>query len=134
MKSLLALLVGVGICLTAAPAAAQQGAAPVPPPTVEVAPGEDEGGLQVTVTDESAWQDLGIAIPAFATNANQPTPANAQGTAALGVELGRVIFNDLRNNGLFRPVGPDALPRPAYAQITSPAYSTWQALSSVTVT
>jgi TolB protein len=130
MKSLLALLVGVGICLTAAAAAAQQGAAPVPPPTVEVAPTEDEGGLQVTVTDESAWQDLGIAIPAFATNSDQPTPANAQGTGALGLELGRVVFNDLRNNGLFRPVGPDALPRPAYSQITSPAYATWQGRSA----
>src|SRR5687768_11566528 len=108
------LLLGVGLCL-ALPAAAQD--APAAQPDAQ-APAVEEEGLSGTVTDESAWQDLGIAIPAFATNANQPTAANAQGTAALGVELGRVVFNDLRNNGLFRPVGPDALPRPSYEQIT----------------
>ncbi|OYW91676.1 MAG: hypothetical protein B7Z23_07645 [Pseudomonadales bacterium 32-61-5] len=87
---------------------------------------DDEGGLTGSVTDESAWQDLGIAIPSFATNANVPTPANTEGTAALGRELARVITADLRNNGLFRPVGPDALPRPEYAEITAPRWSAWQ--------
>ncbi len=110
----------------ATPVAAQQAAAPPPAqPPIQVPPVEGEGGLTFTVTDESAWQDLGIAIPAFATNREQPTPANSQGTTALGTELARVIFNDLRNNGLFQPVGPDSLPRPAYAQITAPAWSTW---------
>ncbi|MEO0062037.1 MAG: hypothetical protein RLZZ08_597 [Pseudomonadota bacterium] len=94
------------------------------------APAADDDGLSGSVTDESAWQDLGIAIPAFATNQNTPTPANAQGTGALGVELARVVFNDLRNNGLFKPAGPDALPRPAYAQITSPAWATWKGRSA----
>jgi TolB protein len=120
------LLLGVGLCL-ALPAAAQD--APAAQPDAQ-APAVEEEGLSGTVTDESAWQDLGIAIPAFATNANQATAANAQGTAALGVELGRVVFNDLRNNGLFRPVGPDALPRPSYEQITGPAWSTWQGRSA----
>ncbi len=120
------LLLGLALSF-AVPAAAQD--APTVAPAIEVSPVEEEG-LSGTVTDESAWQDLGIAIPAFATNANQPTPANAQGTAALGLELSRVVFNDLRNNGLFRPVGPDALPRPAYAQITAPAWSTWQGRSA----
>ena len=91
---------------------------------------DDAGGLTVTVTDDSAWQDLGIAIPGFATNANVPTPANAQGTQALGMELARVVFGDLRNNGLFRPVGPDALPRPSYEQIPAPAWSSWQGRSA----
>ena len=101
------ILLAFGLCLAAVPACAQD--APAPP--VEV-PELEEEGLSGSVTDDSAWQDLGIAIPAFATNADTPTAANAQGTGALGVELGRVVFNDLRNNGLFRPVGPDALPRP----------------------
>ena len=65
-------------------------AQPVVPPAVgpapQAQPAEDEG-LTGEVTDESAWQDLGIAIPSFATNANQPTPANAQGTGALALEL-----------------------------------------------
>jgi TolB protein len=121
-----AFLLGIGLCLASLPAAAH--AAPVAPP-IDVQEPEEEG-LSGTVTDESAWQDLGIAIPAFATNADRPTPANSQGTGALGLELSRVVFNDLRNNGLFRPVGPDSLPRPAYAQITAPAWSTWQGRSA----
>jgi len=36
----------------------------------------------------------------------------------------------LRNNGLFRPVGPDALPRPGYPEITAPAWGTWQGRSA----
>ena len=116
----------LAVCF-AAPAAAQD--APASAPAIQVPPVEEEG-LSGTVTDESAWQDLGIAIPAFATDADRPTPANSQGTAALGVELGRVVFNDLRNNGLFRPVGPDSLPRPGFAQITAPAWSTWSGRSA----
>ncbi|MFC4257173.1 Tol-Pal system protein TolB [Altererythrobacter xixiisoli] len=122
------LLFSVSI-LIAVPAMAQGAVAPpaiVVPPT---APAEDEG-FTFTVTDDNAWEDLGIAIPAFATNSDQPTPANSSGTAALGFELSRVVYNDLRNNGLFRPVGPDALPRPNYAQITAPAFDTWRGRSA----
>ncbi len=91
---------------------------------------DDDGeGLTVTVTADS-WQDLGIAIASFATNENVPTPANAEGTQALGHELARVVYADLRNNGLFRPVGPDALPRPTYPQITAPAWGTWRGRSA----
>jgi TolB protein len=111
--------------LLAAPAAAQEILLPPAGATQD-----DGGGLSGSVTDESAWQDLGIAIPAFATNQEQATPANAQGTTALGIELARVVFNDLRNNGLFKPTGPDALPRPGYAQITAPSWGTWQGRSA----
>ncbi len=110
--------------LAATPTMAQEAAQPPIEPSAQ-APAEDEGGLTVTVTDESAWQDLGIAIPAFATDREQPTPANSAGTGALGAELGRVVFNDLRNNGLFKPVGPDSLPRPGYPQITAPVWGNW---------
>jgi TolB protein len=122
----------IAFALVAAPAAAQQ--AMPSPPILPAQPAPDQPvpdeGLSVTVTDESEWQDLGIAIPAFATNRDQPTPANAQGTAALGAEISRVIFNDLRNNGLFRPVGPDALPQPSYQQITGPEWGTWSGRSA----
>jgi TolB protein len=104
-------------------------AQPAPPPASSAAPAQDEG-LTGEVTDESAWQDLGIAIPSFATNANQPTPANAQGTSALGLELSRVVYGDLKNNGLFKPTGPDGLPRPTYDQIAAPAFDTWQGRST----
>jgi TolB protein len=124
--ALRSILLGIVLGFAAAPALAQP--APAAPP-VEV-PELEEEGLSGSVTDDSAWQDLGIAIPAFATNAERPTPANSQGTGALGLELSRVVFNDLRNNGLFRPVGPDALPRPTYAQITAPAWGTWQGRSA----
>ncbi len=101
-------------------------------PAVESAQieGDDDGPLRGTVTDDSAWQDLGIAIPAFATNRDEPTPANAQGTRALGLEIARIVHNNLRNNGLFRPVGPDALPRPDYPQITAPQWAVWRGRSA----
>ncbi|PZT90442.1 MAG: Tol-Pal system protein TolB [Citromicrobium sp.] len=86
--------------------------------------GESEG-LTFTVTDETALEDLGIAIPAFATDRNTPTPANANGTEALGADLARVITADLRNNGLFKPTGPDSLPKPTFANITAPEWGTW---------
>lgn len=92
--------------------------------------GDDDGPLRGTVTDDSAWQDLGIAIASFATNRDVETPANAEGTERLGLELARVVYSDLRFNGLFRPVGPDALPRPSYPEITDPAWPTWRGRSA----
>ena len=86
----------------------------------------DEGeGLSGSVSFEGSLEDLGIAIPAFATDRDAPTPASTAGTGALGLEMARVINNDLKNNGLFKPTGPDALPKPAYAEITAPNYPTW---------
>lgn len=86
---------------------------------------EAEEGLSFTVTDESDWEDLGIAIPSFATDRDVATPANANGTGALGREIARVITANLRNNGLFEPTGPDRLPNPDFPQITDPAWSSW---------
>jgi TolB protein len=109
----------------AAPALAQSSAAP-PASAATPAASDDDGGLSGSTTYEGAWQDLGIAIPAFATNADVPTPANQNGTGALGRELARVIDADLKNNGLFKPTGPDALPAPAYGDITNPQWGVWQ--------
>ena len=111
------------LLLFAAPLAAQDLGTP-PPPVGEVETTEEEG-LSGSVSFEGNLEDLGIAIPGFATDRDAPTPANASGTAALGKELARVVFNDLRTNGLFKPTGPDALPQPAYAQITAPSWPTW---------
>lgn len=86
---------------------------------------EEEEGLTGSVTDDSAWEDIGIAIAGFATDRDAPTPANEQGTAALGREIARVVTSNLRNNGLFKPIGPDALPQPSYAQITAPSWGVW---------
>ncbi|MBW8784606.1 MAG: Tol-Pal system protein TolB [Novosphingobium sp.] len=98
--------------------------APPPQPTAPQAQPVDSG-LQVTVSDESAWQDLGIAIPSFATEADVPTQTSAGSTAALGTALGRVITDDLKNNGLFKPTGPDALPHPPFGQIQAPDFPAW---------
>lgn len=96
----------------------------------EVPPPPAEEGLSGSVSDESDWQDLGIAIPAFATNADVPTATSAGSTGALGFSLAQVITANLRNNGLFKPVGPDSLPRPAFDQIRAPAFETWSGRSA----
>jgi TolB protein len=113
--------------LLSSPALAQQDNSAAVPASDSAAASVEEEGLSGSTTYEGAWQDLGIAIPAFATPRNAQTPANLDGTEALGTELSRVITADLRNNGLFRPVGPDSLPRPGFAEITSPGWSQWNA-------
>lgn len=118
----------------AAPAYAQAqllppSAAPAPAASTPAAP-HDDGGLTGSVTDDNAWQDLGIAIPTFATDQAVPTSADGGNTAALGKNLARVIYNDLKNNGLFKPVGPDALPAIEFAQVTAPAFDGWRGRSA----
>lgn len=123
------LLLLLSAALLASPLGAQDLGAPIgsdqPVERVQVEGDDDDGPLRGTVTDESAWSDIGIAIPAFATDRDRPTPANEAGTGALGREISRVITANLRNNGLFKPVGPDALPQPGFPQITAPVYDTW---------
>jgi len=111
------------LAFVAAPALAQS-APPVIRPAPPVVAGDD-GGLSGSVSDDNAWQDLGIAIPAFATDRDVPTSASAGSTDALGRALAQVITSDLKNNGLFKPVGPDALPRPAYPQVPAPEFGIW---------
>jgi TolB protein len=119
MKSL-AVLVLIAL---AAPVAAQDlGQKPPADTPVETT---EEQGLTGSVSFEGNLDDLGIAIPGFATDRDAPTPANQAGTAALGKELARVVYGDLRNNGLFKPTGPDALPQPAYPEIAAPNFATW---------
>ncbi len=127
------LLLTIFATLIASPALAQDaGSADLGEPLAEggvvadiAIEGDDDGPLRGTVTDESDWEDLGIAIPAFATNRDAATPANADGTSALGQEIARVITANLRNNGLFKPTGPDRLPTPDFPQVRSPAWSSW---------
>ncbi|MGX7952078.1 Tol-Pal system beta propeller repeat protein TolB [Tsuneonella sp. HG249] len=95
------------------------------PPTETPVETTEEEGLSGSVSFEGNLEDLGIAIPTFATDRNVPTAANSGGTGALGRELAQVVFNDLRSNGLFKPTGPGSLPQPSYGEITSPAWGTW---------
>ena len=129
MKNVVAVLA----FFVATPLAAQDLGAPLPADSAVESVMQDEGedeGLTFTVSDEGAWDDLGIAIAGFASDRDVPTPANSSGTAALGKEIGRVVFADLKNNGLFKPSGPDSLPQPSFAQITAPAWPTWSRPSS----
>lgn len=109
----------------AAPLMAQEPA----PATTVAAPPEDEG-LSGTVSDEAAWQDLGIAITTFATDQDVPTQTNAGSTAALGRSLAQVISSNLRNNGLFKPSGPDGLPQPSFPQVSAPNFPIWAGRST----
>ena len=115
------------LLLCAAPVLAQQIApqAAVPGQTATAGAASDEGTLSGTVTDDSAWKDLGIDIPAFATDIDRPTPASAGGTSALGGAIAEVITADLRNNGLFKPIGPSALPPVPYPQVPAPDFPGW---------
>lgn len=121
------LLLLAGLISAPALVAAQQTALPS-----SAAPqlAEDEGGLTGSVSDENEWQDLGIAIPAFPTNASVSTAAEGGNTEALGRNVARVVYNDLKNNGLFKPVGPDALPAIDFPQVSAPAFDGWRGRSA----
>ncbi len=95
-----------------------------PPAQPQPTPSE-EGGLSGSVSDDRDWQDLGIAIPAFATDVDAATQTSAGSTSALGRALADVITSDLKNNGLFKPTGPSALPRPAFAEVRAPDFPSW---------
>lgn len=121
------------LACTATPALAQSAPPPVPAPAAtaslpaSTSASADEDGLTGSVTDTSAWQNLGVAIPAFATDTPTPTPAAGGDTAALGRQIAGVIDADLRNNGLFKPTGPGALPAVSYAEVPAPAFEGWRA-------
>lgn len=101
-----------------------QGVPPTPPAAPQPAP--DADGLTGSVTAD-AWQNLSIDIPALATPADQPTPASAGSTSALGRAIAAVITADLKNNGLFKPIGPEALPAVPFGEVTAPDFPAWGA-------
>ncbi len=119
-------IIALTLLTASAPSLAQVAPADSTPLPSSAAGQVEDGGLTGSVTDENAWEDLALAIPSFATDRDQPTPANSAGTGALALELSRVVYNDLKNNGLFRPTGPDALPKPSYGDITNPQFGTWR--------
>lgn len=125
-----ALIAAAVMAAIAVPVAAQQAAPAKPAPAASAASAPADEGLTGSVTDESEWQDLGIAIPTFPTNEMLPTAADGGNTEALGRNLARVIYGDLKNNGLFKPVGPDALPAIPYGEVAAPAFPNWRARSA----
>jgi len=120
------LVLAAGLVSVPALVAAQQTA--LPSSTAAQTPADE--GLTGSVSDENEWQDLGIAIPSFPTNASVATAAEGGNTEALGRNVARVVYNDLRNNGLFKPVGPDQLPEVAFPQVAAPTFDTWRGRSA----
>lgn len=112
-------LISLALAL-AAPALAQQVAPPVV--TAPAQPGQDEG-LSVDVTDESA-QDLSILIPAMPTAQTVQTAAG--NTEALGRQISEVIAADLRNSGLFKPLGPTGVRAIPFSEVSSPDLGYWR--------
>jgi TolB protein len=96
--------------LSAAPAAAQQ------PQEQDVAVDEDEP-IRV---GEGVITAIPIAVPFMAT----PRPADtaAGNTEALGRQVAEIVSTDLRNSGLFTPIGPGGLRAVGYAQVTAPDF------------
>ncbi|WP_326525787.1 Tol-Pal system beta propeller repeat protein TolB [Sphingomonas sp.] len=64
-----------------------------------------------------------IAIPPMATPATQSTAAG--NTDQLGRQVAEVVTNDLRNSGLFKPIGPESLRGVGMEQVTSPDFPYW---------
>ncbi len=120
MKPIFALLAFTA----AAPALAQAVAPPVV--TVPAQPGQEQG-LSVDVTDESA-QDLTILIPALPTGQAVDTPAG--NTEALGRQIADVIAADLRNSGLFKPLGPSGIRAVPMGEVRAPDFAYWRNASA----
>jgi TolB protein len=124
MKSALALL---ALTTAAAPALAQRVTPPpVAAPQAAQQPGQEQG-LSVDVTDESA-QDLTILIPAMPTSQAVDTPAG--NTQALGRQIADVIAADLRNTGLFKPLGPDGIRAVPFGEARAPDFGYWRGASA----
>lgn len=83
--------------------------------------------LSVDVTGQIE-SDLRIAIPAMPTQQVVETPAGS--TELLGQKIAEVIANDLRNSGLFTPLGPGGVPRPTVPEVTSPAFDRWAGMNA----
>ena len=112
MKTVFAVLVllaaGPGFAQDAPPAA--DAAAQTPPP------------LEVSVTG-GVSAPMPIAIPAMPTAAVVETPAGS--TETLGRQLADIVANDLRNSGLFTPLGAAQLRAIAFPEVTAPGFDYW---------
>ena len=120
----------VPLALIAAPLLAQPVAGTAASPAPVPAPPTEDAGLSGSVSDESDWQNLDIAITNFPTDADVPTQTSAGTTGQLGRSLSQIIAANLRNNGLFKPSGPDGLPQPLFNEVQAPSYGLWQGRSA----
>ena len=105
LHSLVAL---IALCAAAVPAAAQNAPQPA----------EEDEPIQV---GENLATRIIIAVPHMATPQPADTPAGS--TQTLGERVAEIVAIDLRNSGLFTPVGPSGLRRITYPQVTAPDFA-----------
>ncbi|HEX8534451.1 MAG TPA: Tol-Pal system beta propeller repeat protein TolB [Allosphingosinicella sp.] len=84
--------------------------------------------LSVDVTDESA-ADMVIAVPVMPTPETASTIAGT--TETLGRQVAEVVAADLRNSGLFKPVGPGGIRAVSFPEVTAPAFDYWPTTGAV---
>lgn len=117
--------VALALALLAGPQAlrAQATQAQVPrPETPPAGQTQTPPPLEVSVTG-GVSAPLPIAIPAMPTNTAIATAAGP--TDALGRQLADVIAADLRNSGLFTPLGADRLKPVEFPEVTAPQFDYW---------
>jgi TolB protein len=74
-------------------------------------------------------QPLPIAVPAFATPGEAATEAG--GTTELGARVAKIIADDLKSSGLFRPIDPAAYTtRVSMPDVTRPQYANWRTVAA----
>jgi TolB protein len=98
------------ILLPAAPAAAQQDPSRVP----------EEAEEEPIRVGQGVTTAIPIAVPYMPTPQGANTPAGT--TVALGRQVAEIVSTDLRNSGLFTPIGPSGLQPVTFPQVTSPNY------------
>ena len=103
--------------LLAAPAVAQD-----VPTSQPAASGQTPPPLEVSVTG-GVSAPMPIAIPPMPTSALVQTAAGS--TDALGRQLADIVANDLRNSGLFNPLGSGQLRPVGFQEVTAPAFDYW---------
>lgn len=72
-----------------------------------------------------------IAIPVIPTNAPQQTAAGP--TDQLGRQLAEIITANLRNSGLFKPLGPDVVRPVRFDEVTQPNFQYWTSTGATTL-
>ena len=121
------LLVALSVTV-AVPALAQT--APSPAPQDQAAPaGQTPAPLEVSVTG-GVSAPMPIAIRAMPTAQVVDTPAGS--TDVLGRQMAEIIANDLRNSGLFTPLGANRLRPVGFQEVNAPAFDYWRGINAPT--
>ena len=112
----LRIMFAASVALTLPAFAQEQPVAPAPA-------GESQELPTIDVTDESA-QDLTIIIPPMPTQQVVSTPAGS--TDALGRQIAQIITDNLRNSGLFKPLGPTGVRAVPVSEVSAPDFGYWR--------